>query len=60
MDMTLSALSIDASSIDTSNTIGLAMVKKSLESIEENGDSLTKMMEASVMPYLGQNIDYTA
>ncbi len=59
MDMTLSALSIDASSIDTSNTIGLAMVKKSLESIEENGDSLTKMMEASVMPYLGQNIDYT-
>lgn len=59
MDMTLSALSIGASSIDTSNTIGLAMVKKSLESIEQNGDNLTKMMEASVTPYLGQNIDYT-
>lgn len=59
MDMTLSALSIGASSIDTSNTLGLVMVKKSLESIEENGDSLTKMMEASVTPYLGQNIDYT-
>lgn len=59
MDMTLSALSINASSIDTGNAIGLAMVKKSLESIEANGESLTKMMEASVMPYLGQNIDYT-
>lgn len=57
--MTLSALSVNASSIDTSSTIGLAMVKKSLESIEANGDSLTKMMEASVTPYLGQNIDYT-
>ncbi len=59
MDMTLSALSVNASSIDTSSAVGLAMVKKSLESIEANGDSLTKMMEASVTPYLGQNIDYT-
>ena len=59
MDISLSALSVNASSIDTSNTIGLAMVKKSLESIEQNGDSLTKMMEYSVTPYLGQNIDYS-
>lgn len=59
MDMTLSALSVNASSIDTSSAVGLAMVKKSLESIEANGDNLTKMMEASVTPYLGQNIDYT-
>lgn len=59
MDMTLSALSIGASSIDTGNTVGLMMVKKSLESIEQNGDNLTKMMEASVTPHLGQNIDYT-
>ncbi len=59
MDMTLSALSVNASSIDTNSAVGLAMVKKSLESIEANGDSLTKMMEASVTPYLGQNIDYT-
>lgn len=59
MDMSLSALSIGASAIDTSNTIGLAMVKKSLESIEQDGAGLTKMMEASVQPHLGQNIDYT-
>ena len=59
MDMTLSALSVNASSIDTGSAVGLAMVKKSLESIEANGDSLTKMREASVTPYLGQNIDYT-
>lgn len=59
MDMTLSTLSINTSSIDTSSSVGIAMVKKSLESIETNGDNLTKMMEASVTPYLGQNIDYT-
>ena len=59
MDMSLSALSINASAIDTGNTIGLAMVKKSLEAIEQDGAGLTKMMEASVTPYLGQNIDYT-
>lgn len=59
MDMTLSALSIGASSMDTSNTIGLLMVKKSLESIEQSGANLTKIMEASVTPHLGQNIDYT-
>ncbi|MDD6571980.1 MAG: YjfB family protein [Thermoflexaceae bacterium] len=59
MDMSLSALSIGASSMNTDSTVGLAMVKKSLEAIEQNGDSLTRMMEASVTPYLGQNIDYT-
>ena len=59
MDMSLSALFIGASSMNTDSTVGLAMVKKSLEAIEQNGDSLTRMMEASVTPYLGQNIDYT-
>lgn len=61
MDVTLSTLSIGASSIDTSNAIGLAMVAKSLEAIEQNGDALTKLMlESSVTPHLGQNIDFYA
>lgn len=59
MDMSLSALSIGASSMDTSNTIGLMMVKKSLEAIEQSGANLTKITEATVTPHLGQNIDYT-
>lgn len=59
MDISLSALSIGASSIDTSNAVGLAMVKKSLEGMEQNGDSLKKMLELSVNPQLGQNIDYS-
>lgn len=59
MDMSLSALSIGASAIDTNNSIGIAMVKKSLEAIDESGENLTKMMEASVTPYLGQNIDFS-
>lgn len=59
MDMSLSALSIGASSIDSSNALGLAMVKKSLEAIEQNGENLNRMMlESSVTPHLGQNINY--
>ncbi len=57
MDISLSALSIDAASMDTNSAVGLAMVKKSLETIEASGANLTRMMEASVLPHLGQNID---
>lgn len=59
MDMSISSLSISASQISTNNDVGVAMVKKSLDTIEQNGESLQKMMEASVTPYLGQNIDYS-
>lgn len=59
MDMSISSLAIGASSIDTNSTVGLAMVKKSLEAIDTEGDAMRKMMEASVNPDIGQNIDYT-
>lgn len=59
MDMTLSSISIGASSINTDSTIGLAMVKKSLDSMEQSGESMAKMLEATVTPHLGQHIDYT-
>ena len=39
------------------NDVQVAVLKKSLDTLESNGDGLTKMMEASVTPNLGQNID---
>lgn len=35
----------------------VAMLSKSLDNVQETGDNLTKMMELSVNPDLGANID---
>jgi hypothetical protein len=58
MDMSISSLAVNAASIDSGSTIGLAMVKKSLEFMDMEGDNMRQMLEASVTPQLGQNIDY--
>lgn len=47
-----------AMSLDKVNTNwGIALMSKAMDIAETNGDALTKMMEASVTPNLGQNID---
>lgn len=38
--------------------VQVAVLSKSLDTYETTGENLTKMMEASVNPNLGQNIDY--
>lgn len=57
MDMSISTLAVNVSSIDTSSAVGLAMVKKSLEAMDMQGENMKQIMEASVTPYLGQNVD---
>lgn len=37
--------------------IGIAVLSKNLDTIEKLGQSMIKMMEQSVEPHLGQNID---
>ena len=55
--MDIPALSI-AMSLDKVNTDwGVAMLSKALDTAEVTGDALTKLMESSVTPKLGQNID---
>lgn len=55
--MDIPALSI-AMSMDKVNTNwGLAMAAKAIDTIEQNGETITKMMEASVAPNLGQHVD---
>ena len=56
--MDILALSIALNSIQTSNDIGIAVLAKNLDVMNTEGDALTKMMELSVNPGIGQNIDY--
>ncbi|MBQ8983012.1 MAG: YjfB family protein [Lachnospiraceae bacterium] len=55
--MDIPALSI-AMSMDKVNTEwGVAMMEKSLDMADTVSEDLTKMMESSVTPNLGQSID---
>ena len=55
--MDIAALSIESNSINTSNLIGTAVLKMSLDTIQTGSDAMIKMMEQSVNPNLGMNID---
>ena len=52
--MTIAGLSTNISTSGITNDIQIAMLKKNLETA---GADIAKMMEASVTPELGQNID---
>ena len=55
--MDIAGLSTNLSTINVVNDVHVAVLRQSLDTLETSGDSLTKMMEASVNPELGQNID---
>ncbi len=57
--MDIPALSIALSSMEVMNSVGVAVLSQNLDVLEQTGSDLTKLMEASVTPYLGQNIDIT-
>lgn len=55
--MDIAGLSTNLSTINVMNDVQVAVLRQSLDTLETSGDSLTKMMEVSVNPELGQNID---
>ena len=55
--MTISSLPAATSQPVNSTTVGIAVLAKSLDTIEQSGQSMIQMMEKSVSPNLGQNID---
>ena len=55
--MDIAGLSTNLSTINVVNDVQVAVLRQSLDTLETSGDSLTKMMEASFNPELGQNID---
>ena len=52
-----SGLGLQISDTKTMNAIDVAMLKKSLDTVETTGDMITQMMERSVNPNIGANID---
>lgn len=57
--MDIAALSSSMSLADVNSQVGIAVLAKNLDTIEELGDGMKKMMELSVNPNLGANIDVT-
>ncbi len=55
--MKITSLPITASAPVDSVDVGVAVLAKNLDTIEKLGQSMIKMMEQSVAPHLGQNID---
>lgn len=56
--MDISILSSTMRMAELQNDIGIAVMSKALEQFEQTGDGMQKILEASVNPALGQNIDY--
>ncbi len=55
--MDIASLSTALSMSQVNNDIGVLMLGKQLDTVEVMGDSMIKMMEQSVNPHLGANID---
>lgn len=58
--MNIAGLSSVLTAQDVSSQVSVAVLSKSLDTVEDMGDSMIKMMEQSVYPNLGQNIDVLA
>ena len=57
--MNIPTLSVAMSQANTVNQYNIAVLSKTLDTVEESGAMMIKMMEQSVTPHLGQNIDIT-
>lgn len=55
--MDISALSTGISAVNLQNDIGVALLSKSLDTVEVLGEGMVEMLESSVNPNVGQNID---
>lgn len=57
MVMDIASLSMQASALQTSDMVSVAVFKKTMDTTLSTSESMIKMMEQSVNPNLGQNID---
>lgn len=55
--MDIPALSIAMSQMEVTNQYNVAMLSKTLDTMEQSGVMMIRLMEQSVNPHLGQNID---
>lgn len=57
--MDIAALSMASSQANLMTQVNTAVLSMNLSSIKEMGENITKLMEQSVTPNLGQTIDVT-
>lgn len=55
--MDIAALSISMKQSQLSQNVSLALIRKVMDTSTDNSQQLIKMMELSVNPNLGENID---
>jgi len=57
--MDVGSVSTAINGAEIMNEVAFAVLGKSLDTVQKLGDGMIKMMESSVNPNLGQNIDYS-
>jgi len=57
--MQIASIPISTTPSLNSVDVGVAVLSKNLDVVKKLGQSMIKMMEQSVTPHLGQNIDLT-
>ena len=55
--MSIASLSTDMALEKTMTAVGTAVMKQTMDTNEILGNEMIKMMEKSVMPHLGNNVD---
>lgn len=55
--MDIAALSIASSQANIMTQVNTTVLAMNLDTIEQAGENMVKLLEQSVTPYLGQNID---
>ena len=58
--MDIAALSTTMSMMNVQSDVGVAMLSKSLDNMETMGEGMKKILETSVNPHIGGNIDVSA
>lgn len=57
--MDIAGLSTALSTTQVASDVSVAVLRKSLDTLDTTGENMIKMMESSVYPNLGHNIDYS-
>lgn len=55
--MDIAALSMALSQMNVKQEASVSVMKKSMDQAESTGDSVVKMLEQSVQPYIGGSVD---
>lgn len=58
--MDIAAVSTAMSMADLQTDIGVAVLNKSMDNMETMGEGMKKILESSVTPHIGGNVDVTA